>query len=85
MKTGARFPNIKKHLFFVFNKYLFIINLYFSIYEGDIETNCSCTKSCKSNVFSAFVQNRRIYRPPIPEYYTQVYVYYTTKLITVSK
>lgn len=55
------------------------------VYEGEVDTNCSCTKSCRSNVFSAFVQNRKVFRPPIQsEFYTQVYVYYTTKLITVS-
>lgn len=51
---------------------------------GDVSlAECNCIKSCKSTIYSSFVMNRLPLRgQPVPS--SQIWLYYTTKMVNVS-
>lgn len=47
------------------------------------EDDSNCLEPCKSVIYSAYVMNRRDFNnQPVPS--SQVWMYYTTKMVTVS-
>ncbi|KAM7352117.1 amiloride-sensitive sodium channel pickpocket 17 isoform 2-T2 [Cochliomyia hominivorax] len=58
-----------------------LIGEYGRIYNSDDDFECDCVQPCESRIFSAYIQNRKPFEYEEPN--TQVYIYYTTKLISM--
>ncbi|TMW44643.1 hypothetical protein DOY81_010277, partial [Sarcophaga bullata] len=57
-----------------------LIGEYGKVYDSDDDVDCECIQPCISRIFSAYIQNRKSFVYPEPN--TQVWIYYTTKLIS---
>ncbi|XP_065356122.1 uncharacterized protein ppk17 [Calliphora vicina] len=58
-----------------------LIGEYGKVYDSDDDADCDCVQPCESRIFSAYIQNRKTFNYAEPN--TQVYIYYTTKLISM--
>ncbi|XP_037958942.1 uncharacterized protein LOC119688336 [Teleopsis dalmanni] len=54
---------------------------YGKVYNGDREIYCDCMQPCVSRIYSTYIQNRKNYNQT--DLSTQVWIYYTTKLISM--
>jgi len=68
-------------VFYYVCKYVFSI-FSFSVYENEDDFDCDCVQPCQSRIYTTFIQNRKAFNQPEPR--TQIYIYYTTKLISVG-
>ncbi|XP_023295430.2 uncharacterized protein LOC111678365 isoform X2 [Lucilia cuprina] len=59
-----------------------LIGEYGKVYDSDDDrVDCNCAQPCESRIFSAYIQNRKSFAYAEPN--TQIYIYYTTKLISM--
>lgn len=49
--------------------------------EDEDYTVCECPRPCNSVLYSAFVMSRKAFIQPVPR--SQVYLYYTSKMVSV--
>uniref|UniRef100_A0A1A9X0Q2 Uncharacterized protein n=1 Tax=Glossina brevipalpis TaxID=37001 RepID=A0A1A9X0Q2_9MUSC len=60
-----------------------LIREYGRAYDSEENNACHCVQPCQTRLFSAYIQSRRNFRQPDPN--TQVWIYYTTKLISMME
>ncbi|KAH8392305.1 hypothetical protein KR215_005485 [Drosophila sulfurigaster] len=58
-----------------------LISDYRAVYEGDDDYNCNCLQPCESRIYTTYIQSRKTFDQPEPR--TLIYIYYTTKLISM--
>uniref|UniRef100_A0A1B0AS74 Uncharacterized protein n=1 Tax=Glossina palpalis gambiensis TaxID=67801 RepID=A0A1B0AS74_9MUSC len=58
-----------------------LIREYKGAYDSEEKNACNCIPPCESHLFSAYIQSRRNFHQPEPN--TQIWIYYTTKLISM--
>ncbi|XP_037711423.1 uncharacterized protein LOC119548315 [Drosophila subpulchrella] len=58
-----------------------LISDYKDVYENEDDFDCDCVQPCQSRIYTTFIQNRKTFIQPEPR--TQIYIYYTTKLISM--
>ncbi|XP_061386620.1 uncharacterized protein LOC133322631 [Musca vetustissima] len=61
-----------------------LIGEYGRVYESDDDPECDCEQPCESRIFSTYIQNRKNFTKNI-EPSSQIYIYYTTKLISMME
>uniref|UniRef100_A0A1I8NLL2 Uncharacterized protein n=1 Tax=Stomoxys calcitrans TaxID=35570 RepID=A0A1I8NLL2_STOCA len=62
-----------------------LIGEYERVYASDDEPECDCLQPCESRLFSTYIQNRKEFTKNMGEPTTQIYIYYTTKLISMME
>ncbi|XP_030383578.1 degenerin del-1 [Scaptodrosophila lebanonensis] len=58
-----------------------LISSYKNVYDAEDDFNTDCLQPCESRIYSTYIQNRKAFIQPEPR--TLVYIYYTTKLISM--
>ncbi|XP_033149256.1 acid-sensing ion channel 4-A [Drosophila busckii] len=58
-----------------------LIASYKAVYESDDDFDCDCLEPCESRIYTTYVQSRKEFRQPEPR--TLIFIYYTTKLISM--
>ncbi|XP_043864774.1 acid-sensing ion channel 4-A isoform X2 [Drosophila mojavensis] len=58
-----------------------LIKNYKEVYESDDDYECNCMSPCESRIFTTYIQSRKPFYQPEPR--TLLYIYYTTKLISM--
>ncbi|KAH8248941.1 hypothetical protein KR032_004404 [Drosophila birchii] len=58
-----------------------LISDYKEVYENEDDFDCDCIQPCQSRIYTTFIQNRKAFNQPEPR--TLIYIYYTTKLISM--
>lgn len=54
----------------------------FRVYESEDDYDCNCIQPCQSRIYTTFIQSRKTWNQPEPR--SLIYIYYTTKLISVG-
>ncbi|KAH8326035.1 hypothetical protein KR067_013185 [Drosophila pandora] len=58
------------------------LNLFiFRVYESEDDYDCNCIQPCQSRIYTTFIQSRKTWNQP--EARSLIYIYYTTKLISM--
>lgn len=55
---------------------------FFSYYDSEEDIECDCKRPCDARIYSTFIQSRKTLHSG--QRYTQIWVYYSTKLVTVN-
>ncbi|XP_067622903.1 uncharacterized protein ppk17 isoform X2 [Eurosta solidaginis] len=58
-----------------------LVKKYGSYYNSDDDIECNCPLPCESRIYSTYIQSRRNLNPQ--QQFTQIWIYYSTKLVTV--
>ncbi|XP_002014740.2 acid-sensing ion channel 4-A [Drosophila persimilis] len=54
---------------------------YKEVYENEDDFDCDCIQPCQSRIYTTFIQSRKVFNQPEPR--SLIYIYYTTKLISM--
>ncbi|EDV31449.1 uncharacterized protein Dana_GF14545 [Drosophila ananassae] len=58
-----------------------LISDYKLVYESEDDYDCNCIQPCQSRIYTTFIQSRKTWNQP--EARSLIYIYYTTKLISM--
>ncbi|XP_068140939.1 acid-sensing ion channel 4-A [Drosophila tropicalis] len=58
-----------------------LISDYKAVYESEDDFDCDCLQPCRSRIYTTYIQNRKTFTQPEPR--SLIYIYYTTKLISM--
>ncbi|XP_030556002.1 acid-sensing ion channel 4-A [Drosophila novamexicana] len=58
-----------------------LIENYRAVYESSDDYECDCLEPCESRIYTTYIQSRKTFYQPEPR--TLLYIYYTTKLISM--
>ncbi|XP_055919178.1 degenerin unc-8 [Eupeodes corollae] len=79
--TGPWMPSVQKESCHNYDSMKNLTVSYQNKYNNEDNPNCECVEPCHSKIFSTYIQNRKPFIQPKPT--TQIWIYYTSKLITM--
>ncbi|CAD7085902.1 unnamed protein product [Hermetia illucens] len=80
--TGPWMPDIDMPTCSTYETMSKLITDYSNMFDNQAEPLCSCPDPCQSTIYSAFVMNRKDLVGQLKPY-TQIWLYYTSRLVTI--